>query len=110
MTPQDAKHMEDRLGQYRVIESRVQKIRDAINQLTVNREDDPNGQNPFTGNARESRQIDGIDIQFTKTRGGSPPVAMSMFDLGIEAADFKNAMLSLLRKLLSDAMSELDEL
>lgn len=110
MDSRDAQQLEHRLQSYRKLESRYKEIRKAMDQLTTNRPDDPNMTGPFTGNMRESRQIDSIDISFTATRGGSPPCEISLHDLGIEAYEFKNHMMTMLGEKLNEVQKEMEKL
>ena len=109
MDQRDAKQLELRLKAYRTLETRYKELRKAMEQLTTNRPDDPNMTGPFTGNMMESRQIDSIDISFTATRGGSPPCEMSLHDLGIEAYEFKNHMMTLLGDKLNEVQKEMEK-
>ncbi len=55
--------------------------------LAMIRADDVNGpQGPFTGNTRESRDVEALRIFFSKTNGGAPAVEMTVHNLGIAEA------------------------
>lgn len=102
--------MEDRLRMYRALQSRAEQIRTAMDQLTTDRPEDPNKTGPFTANMRESRKIEGIDIRLTKTRGGSPPVEMSLHGLGIEAYEFRQHLITLLSAKLEAVQKEMEKI
>lgn len=110
MDYRDAQQMETRLKTYRALEARAKQIRTAMDQLTTDRPEDPNKTGPFTSNMRESRKIEGIDIQFTQTRGGSPPVSMALFNLGIEAYEFRQHLMTLLSAKLDLVQAEMGKL
>jgi hypothetical protein len=109
MNHREATEIEYRLKVYRALEKREEELLTAIEQITTNRTDDPNQTGPFTGNTRETRRIDSIHIGFTATLGRSPPVEMEIFNLGIEARLFGQALLVLLREKLEEVRNEMEK-
>lgn len=69
----------------------------AMSELRRDHPDGPRGSGPFTGNTHESRQIESLSIKFTRTRGGSPPVSLSIDDLFVEAYEFSQFLLGKLQ-------------
>lgn len=110
MTPQEAIELTVKLETFRRLNERCEAIRKIIDQLTTNRPDDPNQTGPFTGNTRETRKITRIRIDFSKTLGGSPEVAMTLEDLHIHARDFQTFLLSTLRTQQDTLRSEMEKL
>lgn len=110
MNAQEAQRLHLRITEYHGLEALLKQTRTAIDQITLSRPDDPNQTGPFTGNTRESRLITQLDISFSQTRGGSPPVSMTIQDLRISASDFKEALLVMLNKRKSDLKKQMDAL
>lgn len=65
---------------------------------------------PFTGNWRESRQVQSLTIQFTATRGGAPAVAMGLQDIHIEASDLGRALEILLQAKLTEVNGTIEKI
>lgn len=110
MTRQELLLSEQRALRYRAIEIIRDEVREALQKITEPwKETGPHGQGPFTGNARESRQVKGVCFQFTPTRGGSPEVSLSVNGMHIEAWEVGKAFESLLRTKLDALNKQLDE-
>lgn len=110
MTPHEAKALEVKLDMFRRLSARSEQLRAIIDQLTLNRDSDPNKTGPFTGNTRETRKITRLRIDFSKTLGGSPEVDMTIDSLNIPARDFQRFMLSLLHTEAGVIQSEMEKL
>lgn len=65
---------------------------------------------PFTGNTRESRTVESISINFSKTRGGALGVDLFISRLNIEACDFGAALRELLERKRDHLEKEMDEI
>lgn len=97
MNDQDAVTQSERLKKYNQLTTLRTRIYKAIQTITENDPNGPHGQGPFTGNTRESRQVESMRIQFTETRGGAPPVEIWISDLNIEACELGRELEKLLR-------------
>ncbi len=110
MTPEEAKSLQVKLAAYRRLNERYEEIRKIIDQLTTNRPDDPNKTGPFTSNTHETRKITRLRIDFSKTLGGSPEVAMTLENLNIPARDVQQLLISLLSTEQGVLRSEMEKL
>ena len=110
MNEKDALDHEKRLEQYRTLKTVRGRLESALDRLTAPWPDGPSGQNPFTGNARESRDVLSITIDFSATRGGSPAVYTKITDLNISAYDLGQAIETLIRKKLHLINAEIEKL
>ena len=97
MDEQEVKMQMGRVTKYRELEKVRDEIYAAIETITKDQKDGPCGQGPFTGNTRESRQVESMHICFTPTRGGAPAVNMSISGLHIEAWELGRAIEAMLR-------------
>jgi hypothetical protein len=109
MNAQESKAVETRLKAYRHLEIRQNQLRAAIDAITEDK-GHPNETGPFTGNMRESRRINHMSFWFSETCGKSPPVQMTINDLGIEAYEFQRDLLTLLRAKKSEIEKEMERL
>lgn len=94
---------------------RLEKLRDeAYASLKVIREGGkdtgPCGQGPFTGNTRESRQVEGAVIDFTPTQGGGRAVSLKLIDLYISAWDLGKYLESQLQRRIDLINAEMDKI
>ena len=98
MDEQEVKMQMGRVTKYRELEKVRDEIYAALKAVTEPWKDTgPHGQGPFTGNTRESRQVESMHICFTPTRGGAPAVNMSISGLHIEAWELGRAIEAMLR-------------
>lgn len=110
MNLHDCQNQKKRLAAYEKLTERRQKIVKALRALTDAWPHGPHGQGPFTGNMRESRQVEDIHIVFTPTLVGSPAVETDVFDLGIEAWDLGKFLEGKLREKLAVIDKEIEQI
>lgn len=110
MTSQDATHQSERLKKFRQLDELHTQTYAAMQKIRAGDPEGPHGQGPFTGNTRESRLVESLDIQFSPTRGGAPKTSLSLADLHIEAYEFARALLSMLEARLALLQAEMDKL
>lgn len=110
MTPREAHIASEKLDVYYKLAKRRGELSHVIDQLTCNREDDPNKTGPFTGNHRESRRIDLLHIEFSATRGRSPAVEITLNNLGIPAYEFQKALIIMVRTAIDEVIKEMDKI
>lgn len=106
MKPHEAKEQEARVSQYRVMEQARDRI--VANLEIIKGTGDAT--QPFTMGSRDSRRISDIQIWFTETCGGAPPVNMKIKDLHIEAWRVGRALESALLSKLTAIAAEMEEL
>jgi hypothetical protein len=82
MTDQEAKQQATRVEKYRSLNERLTQLLDLREQIGTE------NASPFTGDYRESRQVQSLKIKFSKTRGGAPASDLTLSFLGINAYDF----------------------
>lgn len=85
MTSHEAKTQEERLVRFRALEQALGEARVLLDQIERGGPRGKMNDSPFTGNHRESRQVDAVRIVFSATRGGDVPVDMNLNGLRIEA-------------------------
>lgn len=108
MTAQEMQLSEERVRKYRVLEEVLYDVRRALEKVTEPDPNGPCGQNPFTGNWRESRMVVSMTINFSKTKGGAEAVELQLDDINISAPELGSALEGMLRvklKELHDAMA-----
>lgn len=110
MNHHEAKKMEDRTAQFRALETRSNQIRCAISHLSLEDPTAPCRASPFTGNTRESRRIKVLNIEFTSTRGGGPPVSREIGDLLIPAWEFARQLEVILKAQLELVTAEMEKI
>jgi hypothetical protein len=105
MTEKEATEQIQRVAKFRELEKRHGEVYAALESITSG-----GGENPFTGNWRESRQIKGLEVHCTKTRGGADAISFPLRDLGIEAHElgaFLREKLELELKRIKGMMDEI---
>jgi hypothetical protein len=110
MTDQEYLDQSARLSKFNELTSRRKEIREALKLLTEPDPNGPCGQNPFTGNTRESRKVTDLQFGFTQTRGGAPGITLSVYDLNIRASDLGRAIEEMLRAELASVTKEMLDL
>jgi len=110
MNDQDYNISEQRNAKYKKLREEKAEIYETIRLITENDKNGPDGQGPFTGNTRESRQIKSIHINFSRTRGGTVEVDKFVGPLNIEAWEFKEFLESKLRAKLKIIEEEIEKL
>jgi hypothetical protein len=100
MKAEEIKIMEQRISAYRLLQNAESETVHSIQCI----EEEPT---PFTGNARESRRINSIDVHFSKTEGGSPPVAKTI-SLNIAAHEFGQALTRILETRLINIRAQME--
>lgn len=108
----ESKLQAGRLAKYLELDRRRTEIYDALEALSSRpwAKTGPCGQGPFTGNTRESRRVESMEILFTSTRGGSPAVATSLRALRFEAYELGRALESMLTAQLDAVNAEMKKL
>lgn len=109
MTNQEADNFEKRISRFRELEKLRSEMYSALDMITAGDPTGPCGQNPFTGNTRESRQVLDMTIVFSPTRGGAPPVKMTISNPHIEASGLGQALQSLIRAKIALVTQEMDK-
>lgn len=99
-----------RIELFRKLEARQEQIRAALRVLQEPCPDGPCGQNPFTGNWRESRDVEEIKMFFTKTKGGSPEVHATIEHLLVSASALKNFLVAELSRQYDQNMIEMEKI
>lgn len=87
MTAQEKQQQQKRIEEMTKLEKVLEGLYSALRAITEDWPDGPHGQNPFTGNWRESRQVLEVSIKFTATRGGAAPTQIDIPAMYIEASD-----------------------
>jgi len=89
MTESEARTIESKVALFRKFYEKREELFKLMRELTEGDPDGPCGQDPFTGNTRETRRVNAITIEFSKTLGGDPEVkyhysgfSISAYDLG----------------------------
>lgn len=88
MTEQDVIEMSKKVARFREIEHARTAAHQTLISIIQDGPTGPCGQGPFTGNARESRNVYAITIYFTDTAGGSKAVEKRITGLCISAHEF----------------------
>lgn len=110
MTDNQAKQQRATLDRYETLSALRKKFQRVIDMVTAS---DPNGpceQGPFTGNTRESREVEGMVMSFSKTKGGSEKVVMEIDGLNINAFEFGKFLCSQARAKLMSIEAEISQL
>jgi hypothetical protein len=110
MKEQEVKTQMARISKFRELEKVRDEIYAAIEAITKDQPDGPCGQGPFTGNTRESRQVQSLHFVFTPTRGGASAVEMKISGLHIEAWGLGKALESMLREKLAEITAAMEKL
>lgn len=105
MTTDEAHTETQRLKKFNALNARQAEIYRIINCLNAPWPTGPHEQNPYTGNARETRRIKSLKIEFTTTLGGAPEVTDYLYNLGIEAYEFRQWLEGVLKD-QQDALRE----
>lgn len=105
MNSQEQKLQLERTETYSRLEKKRDKLYAALEAVTADWKGvGPCDQGPFTGNARESRQVESMHIKFTPTRGGAPAVELEIKNMYIEAYELGNA----LKEMLQDKIDQIN--
>jgi len=99
-----------RLEKFKILKARRQEIINALRALTEDWKEGPCGQNPYTGNTRESRDVTSIYFKFSTTKGGAPPTDHTLSDLQIPAFDVRTMLEGILRKQLGTINTDIEDL
>lgn len=111
MKEHEAKEHMARIVKFRELEKYRDEIRGALTKVTEDwKETGPHGQGPFTGNHRESRMVSSMHINFTATRGGAPPVDLSINGMHIEAWELGAALKKMLQAKIDVLNEEIEKL
>lgn len=112
MKEHEVKEQMARITQYRALEELRNKLLKAQRALTSEdwKEKGPEGQGPFTGNFRESRQVDYVHLYFTPTRGGAAAVDLRIYELGLEAHELGSFLWEHLCKKIEAVTAEMEKL
>jgi hypothetical protein len=109
MNTKEAETQAGRIEKFRELQAVRDKTVWALDAITKSDPTGPCGQGPFTGNTRESRQVKCLRMSFTQTRGGSPPVEISIDDLFVEASELGRELQRMLRARLERIEKEMSE-
>lgn len=107
MNAAEIKTQTARISQYRQFEERAGEIRAA---LAAMKEPKVLTSGPFTGNTRESRDVERLDIHFSPTLGGSPAVNISLRYLNVSASALGRWLETELEKQLENVQADMAKL
>lgn len=110
MSEQEVKEQTARISKYRALETLRDEILNALKAVSEPWENGPCGQNPFTSNTRESRQVRSMHITFTPTRGGACAVETEIPNMHIEAWELGHALAQMLQAKLELVRTEMESL
>lgn len=110
MKASEVKEQEERIRQYRALEKVRDEIHAAIDAVTKPWPTGPCQQGPFTGNTRESRQVDSMTIQFSRTRGGSEAVSTEIRNMHISAWELGAALKTMLEARWALVQAEMEKI
>lgn len=110
MKEHEVKEQMERITKYRALERVRDEIYTALKAVTEPWKNGPCEQGPFTGNARESRQVRSMHIQFTATRGGAAAVNMEITNMHIEASELGEALQAMLLSKLEAVTAEMERI
>lgn len=77
MTGADVKIQQERIEKYNTLTERARAIHRALEAM-----EEPG---PFTGNMRETRRVEAMQLRFSATRGGAPGITIDLRDLNVDA-------------------------
>jgi len=109
MEQKELNHQVGRIIKYRELEKIRNEIHAALKAVTEPWKDGPHGVGPFTGNTRESRQVESMFIIFTSTRGGAPGVDIKITNLHIEASGLGRALETMLNAKLAEVNAAMEK-
>ncbi len=110
MKTHEVKLLREKLVKFNELETRLNAVNMLLNRIQADDPDGPCGQGPFTGNTRESRRVNDLVINFSKTLGGSPGVSMSLSGLNIYAGKFEDFLVHELKLEAERITKSMDEL
>jgi hypothetical protein len=110
MNAAEFKQQQDRIAEYQRLREYRDEVQKCLDAITEPDSDGPCGQNPFTGNTRESRRVTRIAFDFSPTRGGAPEVSRSLNYPHIEAHALGIALADMLRAKLSEVDAKITKL
>ena len=110
MTNQEATMQISRVEKYKELCTRRDKFNELLHLIQRSDPEGPCQQGPFTGNTRESRRVNAITINFSKTRGGAPSVDLWLQGLELEAHEFGSYLQSHLNKQIKNINDEIEAL
>lgn len=109
MKAEEIKTMMERIAKYNALETIRQDINTSLNDIAF--ANIPFRDSPFTGNHRESRLVESIEIRFTKTRGGENATSINLTRLhGVEGCELGEWLKATLRKKLEAVNAEIEAL
>lgn len=98
MNSNEIKIQLDRVERYKELERQSQQLDHAISIIGKNN-------SAFTGNARESRHVESIKINFSPTRGGAPAVDEFLPNVKISAYELGKV----LREMFQERLNEVNK-
>lgn len=110
MKENEVKQQMARITQFRALERQRDEIYAALKKVTEDWKEGPHGQGPFTGNTRESRQVNSMHIRFSMTRGGADSVEIDIQGMHIEACELGQCLSRMLQAKIDELNAAMEKL